>query len=234
VRGVRISVVDGRESPRGAIRVEEARTKTWKKSDHDFRRVVRLRWFHDSRSDRAARSRISAERNERGVISNFDLPFGPSVRFTTMSASPTMVDEFDVEIPSNAGEGHSVQERIIALVESVPFGERDIFGIRLAIEEAMVNAIKHGNQMDPEKKVRVSCRVTSGSVRIEIEDEGEGFDVSDIPDPTADENLERPCGRGLMLMRAFMTSITYNERGNRVVLVKDKTVEEDAGGESAA
>jgi serine/threonine-protein kinase RsbW len=145
-----------------------------------------------------------------------------------------MVDEFDVEIPSNAGEGHSVQERIIALVESVPFGERDIFGIRLAIEEAMVNAIKHGNQMDPEKKVRVSCRVTSGSVRIEIEDEGEGFDVSDIPDPTADENLERPCGRGLMLMRAFMTSITYNERGNRVVLVKDKTVEEDAGGESAA
>ncbi len=76
--------------------------------------------------------------------------------------------------------------------------------------------------------------MTSGSVRIEIEDEGEGFDVADIPDPTADENLERPCGRGLMLMRAFMTSITYNERGNRVVLVKDKTVEEDTGGETAA
>jgi serine/threonine-protein kinase RsbW len=144
-----------------------------------------------------------------------------------------MVDEFDVEFPSDAGEGHVVQERIISLVESVPFGDRDIFGIRLAIEEALVNAIKHGNQMDISKKVRVACRVTSESVRIEIEDQGDGFDFSEVPDPTADENLERPCGRGLMLMRAFMTSITYNDKGNRVVLVKDKTVEEAASDEAS-
>lgn len=143
-----------------------------------------------------------------------------------------MVDEFDVEFPSDAGEGHAVQERIIALVESVPFGDRDVFGIRLAIEEALVNAIKHGNQMDTSKKVRVACRVTSESVRIEIEDQGDGFDFTDVPDPTADENLERPCGRGLMLMRAFMTSIEYNDKGNRVVLVKDRTVDEATNGEA--
>ncbi len=134
------------------FRVEKARRNSWRQSDREFRRVVRLRWNHDYCSDQAARSRNSAWWSERCVISISDLPFGPSVRFTTMSASPTMVDEFVVEIPSNAGEGHSVQERIIALVESVPFGERDIFGIRLAIEEAMVNAIKHGNQMDRRRR----------------------------------------------------------------------------------
>ena len=116
-----------------------------------------------------------------------------------------------------------MQERILGLIESVPFDDRDVFGIRLALEEAIVNAIKHGNGMDPDKAVRIWCRVTQESVRVEIEDEGEGFTVEEVPDPTADENLERPCGRGIMLMRAFMTEISFNSRGNRVTLVKNRT-----------
>ncbi len=140
-----------------------------------------------------------------------------------MSAVNDLVDEFEVSIPSDAAAGHAVQERILGLIESVPFDDRDVFGIRLALEEAIVNAIKHGNGMDPDKAVRIWCRVTQENVRVEIEDEGEGFTVEEVPDPTADENLERPCGRGIMLMRAFMTEISFNSRGNRVTLVKNRT-----------
>jgi serine/threonine-protein kinase RsbW len=93
------------------------------------------------------------------------------------------------------------------------------------MEEALVNAIKHGNRMDPNKSVRIACRISHRKIRIEIEDQGSGFQPESVPDPTADENLERPCGRGIMLMRAFMNLIEYNEAGNRVVLEKHRSAE---------
>lgn len=134
-----------------------------------------------------------------------------------------MLEAFDIQIPSETAAGQDVQERIIAILESLNYSDRDVFGVRLALEEALVNAIKHGNRMDPRKIVRVSVRIDPDRARIEIEDQGEGFALSDVPDPTADENLERPCGRGIMLMRAFMNLIEYNAVGNRVVLEKHRS-----------
>ena len=151
-----------------------------------------------------------------------------------MQPTDPPVQSFEVEIPSDTSAGQAVQERIIGLLEAIPFGERDVFGVRLALEEALVNAIKHGNQMDPAKKVRVRCDLSPQAIFIEIEDEGEGFIPEEVPDPTAEENLERPCGRGIMLMRAFMNSITYNDRGNCVRLVKERTVEEPVSAEEPA
>ena len=113
-----------------------------------------------------------------------------------------------------------VQERIVQLLEQRNYPMRDVFGVRLALEEALVNAIKHGNRMDPNKTVRIKCQVLEDKVRITIEDEGEGFNASEVPDPTMDENLEKPGGRGIMLMRSFMTLIEYNEKGNRLVMEK--------------
>ena len=92
------------------------------------------------------------------------------------------------------------------------FDERDLFSVELALEEALVNAIKHGNQLQPEKKVRVAYSVSSERFDILIEDEGEGFCPDDVPDPTLPENLARPCGRGLLLIRSFMTSVDYQGR----------------------
>ena len=138
------------------------------------------------------------------------------------------IEEFEVTIPSDTVQGQAVQERIVRLLEDLQYSDRDVFGVRLALEEALVNAIKHGNGMDPQKQVRIGCRVGADRVYIEIEDEGEGFDPEDVPDPTAVENLERPCGRGIMLMRAFMSRIEYNKTGNRVILEKRR----DADGES--
>ena len=132
-------------------------------------------------------------------------------------------EQFEVFIPSDTEAGQAVQERIVSRLESLEYSMRDVFGVRLALEEALVNAIKHGNGLDPDKTVRVNCLIEDDLLRIEIEDQGPGFNMSDVPDPTADENLERPCGRGIMLIKSFMTSVEYNAKGNRVVLEKRRT-----------
>jgi serine/threonine-protein kinase RsbW len=134
-------------------------------------------------------------------------------------------EQFAVVIPSDTSAGQAVQERIVARLEQLEYSSRDVFGVRLALEEALVNAIKHGNRMDPEKSVRVECSISSDFLRVTIEDEGPGFRPEDVPDPTQEENLERPCGRGIMLMRAFMSLVEYQGRGNVLVLEKRRLAE---------
>lgn len=127
----------------------------------------------------------------------------------------------ELSIPSDLEEARRVQLDIEReLQESTHFSETEIFSIKLALEEAIVNAIKHGNQMDRTKKVRVAYRVLPSQFDIRIADEGPGFDPLDVPDPTAPENLERPCGRGLLLMRHYMSVIEYVGAGNIVVMSK--------------
>jgi len=135
--------------------------------------------------------------------------------------------EFNVTIPSDTSQGHEVQERILNELEKVGFPDQDLFGVKLALEEGIVNAIKHGNGMDPSKNVVVECEYDGVRVRVVIEDEGPGFDPSDVPDPTEDDNIEKPSGRGLMLMRAFMSRVEYNDKGNRVILEKARTIDKD-------
>ena len=147
--------------------------------------------------------------------------------------SPSDLGFTDVTIPSDTAEARRVQDDIEKNLGSVRASDQEIFSVRLALEEALVNAIKHGNQMDPNKTVRITCRVATHKVRIEIEDQGEGFHPAEVPDPTADENLERPCGRGIMLMRAFMSSIAYNASGNCVILEKHRSDPSHENGESS-
>ena len=123
-------------------------------------------------------------------------------------------------IPSDLGEGRYLQELIEKQLRQCQFDDKEIFGIHLALEEAIVNAIKHGNQMDQNKKVHVYFRVLAHRFDIGITDEGPGYDPGDIPDPLADENLERPCGRGLFLMKHYMTEVTVHPPGNRLTMCK--------------
>lgn len=127
---------------------------------------------------------------------------------------------FEVVIESNYEAGQSVVERVVTSLENAGLSARDVFGIRLSVDEAVTNAIKHGNQMSVDKTVRVNFQLSSSGIRIEIEDQGSGFRPEDVPDPTAEENLERPSGRGLMLMRQFMSTVAYNAKGNQVVMEK--------------
>jgi serine/threonine-protein kinase RsbW len=126
----------------------------------------------------------------------------------------------EVVIASDSAEARRVQEEIEQLLKLHQFGERDIFAIRLALEEALINAIKHGNQMDRSKNVRVSYQVFADRFEVRIADEGGGFILDDVPDPTAVENLERPCGRGIMLMRHYMSAVSYSSCGNSVAMTK--------------
>jgi serine/threonine-protein kinase RsbW len=126
----------------------------------------------------------------------------------------------EVTIPSDAAEARRIQDDIERLLHARHINDHDVFSIKLALEEALVNAIKHGNQMDRTKKVHIAYQLLPDRFHVQITDDGPGFDPSDVPDPTAFENLERPCGRGLMLMRHYMTEVAFNERGNRVTMSK--------------
>ena len=101
----------------------------------------------------------------------------------------------------------------------------DLFRIQMAIEEAVVNAIEHGNKRQIDKKVRLVFHVTFEKATLEITDEGAGFDHRNVADPTAEELLDKPRGRGVMLMRELMNDAFYNERGNQVTMIKLRSVE---------
>jgi serine/threonine-protein kinase RsbW len=126
----------------------------------------------------------------------------------------------EVVLPSDPSEAIRLVEVIVPLLEAHHREKPAVLHVRLALEEALINAVKHGNQLDPNKKVRVIYRVLRERFDIVITDEGPGFDPKDVPDPTAMENLERPCGRGLLLMRHYMTEVVYNTRGNSVRMSK--------------
>jgi serine/threonine-protein kinase RsbW len=112
-------------------------------------------------------------------------------------------------------------DRITKRLEEAGFSEKDIFGVRLSLEEAIINGMKHGNASDPEKALEVKAWFEQNRQYFiaEIKDQGPGFDPDRVADPTADENLEKEGGRGLLLMRHYM-EVKYNEKGNIVTLAK--------------
>jgi serine/threonine-protein kinase RsbW len=126
----------------------------------------------------------------------------------------------EIDLPSERGASRLVTDDLLEQLGLHGWSPSDIFAIHLAVEEAIVNAIVHGNRLDPAKKVRVSCAVAGDRVCVQITDEGEGFDPAQVPDCTLDERLEVPSGRGVMLMKSFMTRIEYNAKGNSVLLEK--------------
>ena len=93
------------------------------------------------------------------------------------------------------------------------------FNLRTALAEALANAISYGNRHDRTKLVRIEVACVPDAIRIEIADDGSGFDPSEIPDPTMPEYLEREGGRGLFVLRHLVDTVEFNEQGNRVCLV---------------
>ena len=131
-----------------------------------------------------------------------------------------MLFAMKVVFPSQLSEPPKVLEEILDQVKAAGFGQDAIFAIRLSLDEAMSNAIRHGNDSDPDKNVVVEYDITDDEFRASVTDEGCGFSPDQVPDPTLVENIKRPFGRGVMLMKAYMSEVIFNERGNRVTLVK--------------
>ena len=114
----------------------------------------------------------------------------------------------------------AILDDVLAGMTAAGYPEKDRFAVRLALDEALANGIKHGNQHDPGKWVWLRYLVTPEAVLAEVEDQGPGFNPEAVPDPLARENLERFSGRGLFLMRSYMTWVRHNERGNCITLCK--------------
>lgn len=134
-----------------------------------------------------------------------------------MSTPPT---QDRMLIDSRFDQVAKVQDVIVEAARGHGFDDSALFAIKLSLEEALTNAIKHGNKMDPHKQVAVEFQVSDDLVRIDITDQGQGFHPESVPDPTLDENLEKPCGRGVMLIHAYMTDAYYNDQGNRLTMIK--------------
>jgi serine/threonine-protein kinase RsbW len=130
-------------------------------------------------------------------------------------------DHFKLTIPSDYGAGRDVQDRILQQVRRHGFSPDATFAIRIALEEALVNAIKHGNRQNPDKTIRVEARVTRERAEITIEDEGPGFKRSGIPDPTLEENLHKCSGRGILLIESYMDGVHWSRGGRRLKMVKE-------------
>ena len=126
-------------------------------------------------------------------------------------------------LPTHLGAIRAVEAELMARLLDLGYDEEHRFAVRLAIEEALVNAMKHGNRMDPSRQVRLRYCASPECVEISVADEGAGFDPAAVPDPTADENLRKPCGRGIMLMRAYMDEVSYSGSGQEVHMVKYRT-----------
>jgi serine/threonine-protein kinase RsbW len=134
-----------------------------------------------------------------------------------MNAGPI---KLDFTIDSDFIQSRAVQAQIMQNVGRCNYDDQSVFAIKLALEEAMINAIKHGNKMDPGKKVRAQARITPLRVVITVEDQGTGFIRNGVPDPTAEENLCKCSGRGILLMESYMNSVKYTKQGRRVRMVR--------------
>lgn len=135
-----------------------------------------------------------------------------------MTAEQTVTGSFDVQ--STSAAIIDIAEKITTAMEAKHFSMEEAFAVRLALEEAFLNAIKHGNKMDKEKKVKVDYSIGQGKTDITIADQGDGFDPNDIPDPRQGENLLKTGGRGLLLMQTYMDTVEFNDTGNIVQMVK--------------
>jgi serine/threonine-protein kinase RsbW len=123
---------------------------------------------------------------------------------------------WQVQYLSTIEEVTPVVESVVAAMTGLAYGEKDVFGARLALEEAVCNAIKHGHQFDPTRVVEVRHWIGPDQLLVEVEDQGPGFDPLQVPDATAPENLERACGRGLLLIRHYAAWMSHNPVGNCV------------------
>jgi serine/threonine-protein kinase RsbW len=132
---------------------------------------------------------------------------------------------FHMDLGSRFENIELVQVVLKKTLDELGVEEKDVrYGIDLAVREAVANAIKHGNEQNPDKQVHVDLMLEGDELVIRIEDEGRGFDPSAVRDPLDPENILRPNGRGILFMRKFMDDVQYSLRpgGGTVVTLRKR------------
>ena len=125
-----------------------------------------------------------------------------------------------IVIGSNPSAVEDVCKVILCELETKGYGQEDVFAVHLSLEEAFINAVKHGNKMESSREVKIEYAVGGDKVEIFVSDEGDGFDPETVPDPRCGDNIYKTEGRGLFLIQSFMDKVEFNERGNSIHMVK--------------
>lgn len=131
----------------------------------------------------------------------------------------------ECSVPSNMDAAHGLIDEVTKQAENSGWNGKEVFAINLALEEALVNAIQHGNRQDPNKYVHFICRLNNEKIYVRIEDEGDGFNPAALPDPTDAEHLMVASGRGCLLIKGFASRVRWNEKGNVIEFEKDKAAQ---------
>lgn len=142
---------------------------------------------------------------------------------TTPRHTPSEPHEHELWLTNDRAQIDLFVTEVLEAMERAGFSESSRFACRLALEEAVSNGFRHGHKtLPPETPERIRWSVDDDRLQVTIQDQGPGFKLETVPDPTLDENLERPSGRGIMLIRAYMTSVRYNAKGNEMTMVYAK------------
>jgi serine/threonine-protein kinase RsbW len=184
--------------------------------------------FQKTSRDAPAGNALRTDPEKRTVMTSYEtnaIPvFEPDFRpCTNTNKRAPARGTIRTTIASDLTEASRILEEIIRFLAAHEYERRDLFAIRLALDEALVNAVKHGSKMDGNKQVHIAYRVTDDRFKITIQDEGAGFNPDAVADPRWCDNLERLCGRGLLLMRHYMSEVMFHPPGNKVTLTKLRT-----------
>ena len=138
---------------------------------------------------------------------------------------PVTEETVELKLPSRV---ESINEATVAVMDAarrLGFTDDALFGIEMAVRESFTNAVLHGNRQDETKPVEVGFRGTDAGAVLTVRDRGEGFDLACVADPTAEENILKTSGRGILFMRTFMDEVTWEplpEGGTLVRMTKKK------------
>tara|TARA_B100000768_G_scaffold34903_1_gene33468 strand:- start:426 stop:830 length:405 start_codon:yes stop_codon:yes gene_type:complete len=133
------------------------------------------------------------------------------------------VEHREISFESAADNIHIVENLIDEICETLNVNEEYYGNILISLTEAVNNAMVHGNKLESHKKVLVTVKTDDTSIHFTISDEGPGFDYANLPDPTAPENIEKPNGRGVFLMKNLSDGCNFEEKG-RVVKLEFKAL----------
>jgi serine/threonine-protein kinase RsbW len=167
---------------------------------------------------------VTSSRTRRGIAELHDIiekTLGFKRQRLDAAAQTTHVREkIDLELPSDLTLMTAVLEYLLDRVGRLGLIKPEQSNLFVALDEAFVNAVKHGNRNDPSKLLRVTAELSVHEAIFTVEDEGEGFDVQDIPDPRDPANLFKSSGRGVLLIYNIMDEVEYSEHGTRLKMVK--------------
>ena len=159
--------------------------------------------------------------NKEELRSIVDKTLSYKLRFVDdLKVLPYVREKIDFELPSDVTLMNGVLQYLVERLAKLGVIKPERSNLFVALDEAFVNAVKHGNRNDPSKLVRITAELSPKEARFTIEDEGDGFNVQEIPDPRDPENLFKTSGRGVLLIYNIMDEVYYNERGNRLTMVK--------------